>query len=657
MKKVTYLGILTATLVFLFPFITSSKLFYASVNAKSFYIYGFTTLVGIMFAYLVFNKKIKIPKMKKNSFLVWVSIALITVYILASFFGVNSELSFFGNILRSTGTILLSFLFLLAFILSSLLNKDDWKIVGKSVIVSSVAFSIFYFIGANLFKKTGTFFSSPQFLFGNSTFAGTFLFFGVGLTLIGLVNSNYKNRDFWFLIGALLVQLFNPAILSAEIFSGLVKLNNPFSVLGDAQASSAVIFALIFYLIGRSLIIKLSSESKKKILLNIYYVFAGLIVVFLLGMLFTKDSYIQNKYIETSSSARIIVWDSTVDSIKDRPILGWGPENFDIAIQKYFNNDLFLRENLSEVWFDRAHNIFLDTMIEVGAVGTLVWFIFFGYLIRVFYLAYKKNLISENEAHFLIILIIANIIQLQTSFNTVTTYFYIFLLLGYGLYLEKELNLETKMISENTNKFIGILFLIFFIIFTPNVLIKERNRQHNMVEVFSNTKDRESKIDNILSKEADYESLRLLSASLMKGLLDQMGNNSLTEDGLRANVKELSVYEKAYEDYIYEFPDHYRARVNLSYIYMLQTILGNNKLDEAELVLKDSYELSPQNPLTYGLHSLTYLYRGNFKEAERLVGEGISMNPEIKFSQNVLKHINEQKESFPEITFLKIGNL
>lgn len=657
MKKVTYLGILMAILVFLFPFITSSKLFYASVNAKSFFIFGVTTLIGILFIYSIFNKKIKIPKLGKNSFLVWVSIVLIIVYIAASFFGVNSGLSFFGNILRSTGTILLSFLFLLAFMLSSLLNKDDWKIVGKSVIVSSVAFSIFYFIGANLLEKTGTFFSSPQFLFGNSTFAGTFLFFGIGLTLIGLVNSNYKKRNFWFLICALLVQLFNPAILSAEIFSGSVKLNNPFSILGDAQASSAVIFALIFYLIGRFLIDKFSSDPRKKIFLNTYYVFVGISVVVLLGMFFTKGSYVQDKYIETSSSARIIVWDSAVDSIKDRPIFGWGPENFDIAIQKYFNNELFLKENLSEVWFDRAHNIFLDTMIEAGAIGMFAWVIFFGYLIRVLYLSYKKNLISQNEAHVLIILIIANIIQLQTSFNTVTTYFYIFLLLGYGLYLEKELNLETKMFSENANKFIGVLFLIFFIIFTPKVLIKERNRQHDMVEVFSNAKDRESKIDSILSKEVDYESLRLLSASLMKGLLDQMGNNSLTEDGLRANTKELLVYEKAYKDYIYKFPNHYRARVNLAYIYMLETILGNNKLNEAELVLNDSYGLSPQNPLTYGLHSLTYLYRGNLKEAERLIGEGILMNPEIKFSQNVLKHINQQKETFPEITFLKIGNL
>src|SRR3989344_511497 len=72
---------------------------------------------------------------------------------------------------------------------------------------------------------------------------------------------------------------------------------------------------------------------------------------------------------ETSNSQRIAIWKDTVESIKNKPILGVGIGNFPVVL----GQDLFLARAGSS-----AHNLYLHIAAEMGipALVAAVWFLF-----------------------------------------------------------------------------------------------------------------------------------------------------------------------------------------------------------------------------------------------------------------------------------------
>ena len=70
----------------------------------------------------------------------------------------------------------------------------------------------------------------------------------------------------------------------------------------------------------------------------------------------------------------------------DRPLLGWGPENFSAAFDKHFDIRHFVPGASSETWFDRAHSIVFDYLAETGLLGfgafVGMFVVFFWELVR-----------------------------------------------------------------------------------------------------------------------------------------------------------------------------------------------------------------------------------------------------------------------------------
>ncbi|MEX2341284.1 MAG: O-antigen ligase family protein, partial [Candidatus Paceibacterota bacterium] len=66
---------------------------------------------------------------------------------------------------------------------------------------------------------------------------------------------------------------------------------------------------------------------------------------------------------------RFTVWQMALEGVKERPILGWGQENFNYVFNKYYDPALYG----AEAWYDRTHNIFLDWLIAGGVIGLLAY--------------------------------------------------------------------------------------------------------------------------------------------------------------------------------------------------------------------------------------------------------------------------------------------
>ncbi len=70
---------------------------------------------------------------------------------------------------------------------------------------------------------------------------------------------------------------------------------------------------------------------------------------------------------------RLDSWKMAWNGIKERPLLGWGQENF---IGIYTVNPIPFKGE--QVWTDRAHNIVIEWLINAGILGLLSYMAILG---------------------------------------------------------------------------------------------------------------------------------------------------------------------------------------------------------------------------------------------------------------------------------------
>ena len=60
----------------------------------------------------------------------------------------------------------------------------------------------------------------------------------------------------------------------------------------------------------------------------------------------------------------------------DRPILGWGPENYIVPYGRFFNPETMTVETL-----DQAHNKIIEELTTKGILGVLTYMAFWAFVI------------------------------------------------------------------------------------------------------------------------------------------------------------------------------------------------------------------------------------------------------------------------------------
>jgi O-antigen ligase len=97
---------------------------------------------------------------------------------------------------------------------------------------------------------------------------------------------------------------------------------------------------------------------------------------------------------------RLLVWKLGWQAFLNRPIVGWGQENFLYAFDKFFNPEIFRYEL---ALFDRPHNKVIELLFAQGAVGLLLYLAIFA-LIGWFILKHLWRRPEGRQALMLIIL-------------------------------------------------------------------------------------------------------------------------------------------------------------------------------------------------------------------------------------------------------------
>ena len=652
LKKHNFTSILVAVFLFLIPFVTSRHLFHGAINAKLFFTLCASYIFFGLTAYKLYKKEISVSF--KKQYLLFGLFALGVYGFISAFLGVNIDQSLWSDIIRSTGVLFISHIILLAFSWSLLLQKkEDWSLVRRSIILSSSIFGLFYTLGSQGFgvfteRFLSINFSTNGLSIGNETFAGAYMFLAIICTFIEIVRSGSRQEKKW-LYAVLLLQVVNPLMVNFALLKGAVSFSFG-NFFGVARASSVVVWASLLYF-G---FISLLTRFGKKKLLRVKSLGILLVVALGLASLFVDGSRVQQKYIELSTSARLIVWDSALMSAQDRLLTGFGPENFGFAMQKNFSSDLYLDENIGEVWFDRAHNVIVETVVTKGMIGIFLSILVIGLFVRSVYRAEKRNSIGFKESYILYMLSVGHIVQIFTSFDTVITYTMLAFFVAYGLYLERETAPKTKhnYSTYTAVGLIGVTVISFFFVYIPL-----NARQNALYDIFVSTthENRLKAIDKLDTGVLTFEPVRLVSSGLVKSVFENA--SELTPESQKQILVELQRYDSLFARYVEENPESYRAKVSLVYVRFAETFLGDNRLDaETQKLIADAYELSPSNPLTFVVDALFDVYTGNIKQAQEKLKVAETIFPGVALIENVQKYVDAQQKSYPAVSFLLLEN-
>lgn len=316
----------------------------------------------------------------KKSFILYGLGVYFLAMILATIFSFDPDRSFWSYPERMTGLWVLFHYLLFFFMTTSVFRGwDEWKkllgfSVGVSVALSFVAFVQRYSpeLVLQTGARTGAFMNNPIFF-------AAYLIFNLFFTLVILQKSKrLSSKLMWG--GFLAIQLL------AFLFS---ETRGAFIGLGLAVFVYLILFAISY-----------KNKTIKRIILAVIL----MIILSGIGFLFVKDQdwvgYIPglNRFRNISISSgtgqtRLIAWEIAWKGFIERPIFGWGPENYFYTFNKYYNPES-LEYTFYETWFDHAHNQVLDQMNNTGIVGTLSYLAMFALIVTYLIKMYRRRAID-----------------------------------------------------------------------------------------------------------------------------------------------------------------------------------------------------------------------------------------------------------------------
>jgi len=386
------------------------------------------------------------------------------LYFFTGLIGVNFYQSFWGTLERMGGIFSFLHFWIYFMILTSVIrNKEDWhKVLKISAFVGFL--SILFAYGQRL--RLGDFFVGWQHgervigTIGNPALFAGYLLFIIYLALLFLLKKETPiwQRGFF----ASVIVLGIPVITMTAVRGAILSL-----------FGSAFLLALFFIFTSKQKKIKISL-----IILIIIFIVLAIFVFTNKEQSWIKNTSWLNKLTNLSGGAstvqtRLWSWDSAIQGWKERPVFGWGPENFSVLHMKHFDARHFTHIGSETIW-DRAHNTPLNALATMGIVGLLSYLSIFFSIFYVLIKKLKSKRINKITFGVLSAMIIAYFGQNLFIFDTTANYFLFFLSLGYINYLslkKKDRSLdfsgeEIKKLESRTPSifFISILVIIAIVL-------------------------------------------------------------------------------------------------------------------------------------------------------------------------------------------------
>lgn len=613
LRMVLYALLLTPLWVwsmFLFPFITTKILY-------------FRLLVELAFLFYIVLA-VKYPEIRPRwNFLTKAVWFYLGVVLLTSIFGVDFNFSFWGTIERGEGFLtLLHFAVYFTMLTAVLRTRKAWykyllAAVSVTVIVGLYGVAqlsnLSFVIDAGASRISGT--------IGNASFFAAVMLFGIFLSLYLLGEAPSIGHK---------IYLWSVFILELWL-------------LYESQTRGAILAAVVAFLIY--FLVKIFKAENKRIRfaslgLLFLLVLAVMIVYFNRSQTWVTSNYTLGRLASISLSdittqSRFDTWQASWRGWKDRFVTGYGYENYHIAFNKYFPARIF-KDQGSQIWFDRAHNIVLDIAVTSGILGLLAYLSILGTAGWTLIKLFRENLedLDWQAPLILGVLLLAYFLQNMFVFDTQATYLMFFIFLAYVAFLKNSyLATETTTVSKGYPAgfvfpaIVTVLVLIsaYFVNLKPalanyyatqGIKMAKAKLYHDVKPTFERALSYGTYMDQeIRQRLVDYSYEAINSGQLSQSeqedlyryVIDQM-NKSLKESPL--DVK--------------------------NYLYLMNVLnrlsANSQVLDQVFVLGEKAVKLSPTRPQIYFELGQAYFSKKDFEQGLAQFKKAVDLNPEPKES-------------------------
>jgi len=389
-----------------------------------------------------------LDRKSKIFWIFWLLIVLLGIYFLATIFSLNPHFSLWGDPHRSGGFLNFSFYIIFAILAFLILRSKDWqKIWDFSLIVGIFVASIAIF---QQFAFISEFFI-PFWKRAPSTIGGP-IFLAIYLLLLsflalafGLKEKNWGKKFFYFISLSLFLFVAVFITQTRAVIVGLII---------------GFLYFLLFYPVRKkwlSLGLKITALI---VLISVIYGFYYINTQPELPQFVQENTFLKKVASRFSTELllqdpRISAWKVSWEALKARPILGYGPENFSIGFDEFYDPALpHITKGSSTGWWDRAHNFIFDISVTAGIPALIIYLSLFGVLFWQLQRLKSAENYADNNAektpkviyHGIQATFIGYLVANSFGFDAFSTYLILFLLIGYSLHL---ISLSTAFISGN----------------------------------------------------------------------------------------------------------------------------------------------------------------------------------------------------------------
>ena len=430
---------LTPVILFL-PFVVMSSFYFPFITPRNFIFRILVTIILAAYLWLFFRNRKKYKPVISSVVIAYLALAVVMT--ISSLFGGDWLYSFWSNYERMEGLLgsyyLVGFLFI---ILGLYYPQKAWHrllyiSVFVSYILSYIAFTQVLNVQFLINSAGGDRVSSTM---GNPTYLAAYALFHIFFALYLIFKDKRQSLKFELLgfyvldilaifyelkarsVGnagmlsimskhfGLAVMFLAPQIVlhvnvywrranamwrqqSRLLYYLLVMMMN-FWAMFNTQTRGALL-GFFVALVVAGLFVLLAGKINRKIKLSVLGLIAIAVVFVGTAFVFKDQDFVKNNKAfrrlsdislsDTTAQTRILTWQLSFKGWLEKPILGWGEEKFYVVFNKYFPEKIF-RHPGSTVWFDRPHNIFLQYLVNGGAVGFIAYLsIYIFILIRLF---------------------------------------------------------------------------------------------------------------------------------------------------------------------------------------------------------------------------------------------------------------------------------
>ncbi|MBU1895292.1 O-antigen ligase family protein [Patescibacteria group bacterium] len=593
-------------------------------------------------------------------------------FAISTFVGVDWYRSFWDNHERMLGLFTFFHYVVYFYILTSVIKKEkDWKwllrlflLAGSLVMLVAVWQR---FVNPEAFLNQGA--KRVSATLGNAIYLsgyGLFLFF-IGYFLVAKETIKLKSFWFWY------------AVAGATLgFLGIFLGGTRGTLLGLLVA-----FGILFICYIATL-----KEHKRARQILIFLILIGVVISGTL-FIFRKTEFVRNipavggllnvSLSSGTANTRFMAWGIAVDAWYEKPVFGWGPNNYYYSFNKYYRPE-FLEHGWGETWFDNAHNIVMNTLAVQGTFGILAYFGLFGVTIFVLWRGYQKREVDIHLATVGTAFLVGHFVHNIFVFENPTSYLYFFFFLAF---INSRVN-KAEAGEENSRISFGLiistLLVISLFIFSTNInparanratlnVIKGLNQGASGVEYYSIAasipsphiddirNDFARYVSQLLPKYLEIEKVKEANELFDLAYSELKKNRDLHPLDIRVHLQQSQLAQFGWQlkedpNFIFEAEATLEDALSKSprrqqVIYSLAGLkMQLNKSEEAEKLLKASIEDDPI--ISEGWIRLAALYRdiGNQAMAVELLTEARRQNivfteKDESFVKLILEEIEE----------------